>query len=100
MCDSFQLHSNESIEVQRGSSELQIEEHPHGMRQHFTDEAVLKVPQLMDADASHRKPFGQVGSHGFHALAQPRTGPEQRRTVGGRHAFARGRQPTAVNIFG
>ena len=89
MCDSFQLHSNESIEVQRRSSELQIEEHPHGMCQYLTDETMLEVPQIMDTNAGDSKTFGQVGPHGFHALTQPCTELEQRRRVRGYHTFAR-----------
>src|SRR2546425_7513433 len=89
MCDSLSgLHSYEPIEVQRRPPELKIDEHAYSMRQHFPNEAMVEVPKVMNANAGDRKALGQVRSHCFDSLAQPRAKAQQGGRVRRRHPLA------------
>ena len=68
---------------------MKIDENSHGMRQDFTNAAMVEVPEIMGANAGHGKTFGQVRADRFDFLAQPRAELEQGRTVRRRHPFAR-----------
>ena len=59
------LRRDEPIEVQRRPPELKIDEDAYGMGQDFANQPVLIVPQIMDANAGHSKPFGQVRAKPF-----------------------------------
>ena len=48
MCDSLQgLYDHQAIQIQRRAPQLQIEEDAPGVGQHFADQAMLEVPQIM-----------------------------------------------------
>ena len=64
------LHGYEAIEVERWSSQWEIEKHGHSRREHFANKAMLKMPQILDANAGHRKALGQMRAHCFNSLAQ------------------------------
>jgi len=51
------------------------------MSQDFANEAMVKVPEIMDANAGHGKAFRQMCAHRFDSFTQPRTELEQGRTV-------------------
>ena len=84
------LHGYEAIEVERWSSQWELEKDGHGMREHLPNKAMLKMPPIMDAKAGHRKALGQLRAHGFNALAQTGADLQEGRTMGRRHPFARG----------
>ncbi len=67
---------------------MKIQKHAHGMLQHFTNQPMLEVPQIMDANACHRKAFGQVRADRLDPLAQPCTELEEEWSVGRGHSFA------------
>ena len=87
------LSSHEAIEVKGRSPQVQIEKHPDGVGQHFTDEPMLKVPETMNANAGHSKPFGQVRADRFDYLTQPRTDLEQRGACGGSSSLCKAGSP-------
>ena len=64
------LRGHEPVEVKSGASELEIEKDGHGMREHFANKAMLKMPQIMHPKAGHGKALRQMRAHGFHSLTQ------------------------------
>ena len=52
---------------------------------------MLKMPQIMNPNPGHGKPFRQMRAHRFDSLAQPRTDSEEVKGVSRGHAFAWGR---------
>ena len=59
----------------------------YGMGQDFADQAMLKMPQTMHAQASNGEALGQMRAHGFYAFAQTGTELKQLGTVGRGHPF-------------
>jgi hypothetical protein len=47
-----------------------VEKDVHGMRQNFPDQAMLKMPEVMDTNASNGKAFSQMRVDGFDTFAQ------------------------------
>jgi hypothetical protein len=84
------LHGYKPVEVKSWAPALEIETDPYGMREHFANEAMGHVPQLVNAQASDGNPLGQVRAHGFTALAPARADFEHGGTLGRGHSFARG----------
>ncbi len=58
------------------------------MGQDFANEAMVEVPEIVDAKTGHGKAFRQMCAHRFDSLAQPRAELEHGRTVRARHPFA------------
>ena len=54
---------------------------------------MVKRPQIMDPNAGHRKPCGQMRAHGFDSFAQPSTNSDEASRVRSRHAVAGGITP-------
>ena len=73
-----------------GGVALEVEKDPYGMSQDFADQTMLKMPQIMHAQAGDGKALGQMRAHGFYSLAQTGTELEQRGTMGRGHPFAWG----------
>lgn len=70
---------------------MKIQKDADSMGQDFTNQAMVEVPQIMDANAGDGKAFGQVRSHSFDCLAHPGTEFEQGRTLRRGHAVPRRR---------
>ena len=49
---------------------MKTDKHAHSIRQHFTKEAMLEVPQIRPAETGHRKALGQLGAYGVNSLTQ------------------------------
>ena len=78
MCDFLErLKMNQSIQIKRWPSQLQIEKHTDGVGQHFTNQTVLEVPQVMHPNARYGKALGEVRTNRFHLLAPAGTRFEQ-----------------------
>ena len=58
MCNTFWSGLHQAIQIKGRAAELQIEKHADGMRQHFANQAMLKMPQVMHANALHGEAFG------------------------------------------
>lgn len=70
MCDSFWLlHGHQAVEVEWRAPLLEVEEDANGVGTYLTDEAMLVVPQVVDADAGDGEAFGQVGADSLNAFA-------------------------------
>src|SRR5712692_10852649 len=82
------LRGHEPVEVKSGASELEIEKDGHGMREHFANKAMLKMPQIMHPKAGHGKALRQMRAHGFHSLTQAGASLQQGETMGRGHPFA------------
>ena len=63
--------------------EPQIQKDANGMREDLANHTMVKVPEVVDANAGNGKAFGQVCPHGFHFFANPGAKLEQRWTVRG-----------------
>jgi hypothetical protein len=66
---------------------LKIKKDADGMGQDFPNQAMVEVPEVVDANASYGKAFSQVRPHGFDFLAYPGTKLEQGRLVRRGHAL-------------
>ena len=89
MCDSFSgLCDHQAIEVERRPPELEIEKDADGVRQHLTNQAMLKMPEIMDTNPRDGKAFCQMRSHGLDTLAQAFARLQQTWADGRSHAFA------------
>ena len=77
----------EAIEIEWGAMALEVQKDPYGMGQDFADQAMLKMPQIMHAQASNGEALGQMRAHGFYALAPTGTELKQLGTVGRGHPF-------------
>jgi hypothetical protein len=89
MCNSFSgLRNHQAIEVERRTPELEIQKDADGMRQHLTNEAMLKMPEIMDANPRDGKAFGQMRPHRLDPLAQAFARLQQAWAGGRGHAFA------------
>lgn len=79
---------------------MKVDKHADGMGQHFANEAMLEMPQVMDPNARDRKALGQVRPHRFYVLAQSCAEAEQGRRVWRWHPFARRRHHHDAVPFG
>ena len=52
--------ADQAVQIKGAAVQLEVEEHQHGMRQDLANEAMLIMPQVVDAEAGHRKALGQV----------------------------------------
>src|SRR5512134_3803704 len=50
--------NNQAIEIEGGALQLKVEKHAHGMREHLTNEPLLKVSQIMDSNPGDSEVFG------------------------------------------
>src|SRR5215475_16038148 len=62
----------------------------HGRCQHFTNEAMLKMPQIVDTNTSHGEALRQVRTHGFNPLTPASADLQEGGTMGRDHPFTRG----------
>ena len=54
MCDYLlRGECDEAIEIEWGAMALEVQKDPYGMGQDFADQAMLKMPQIMHAQASN-----------------------------------------------
>src|SRR5713226_7688930 len=84
MCDSLgRSITNQAVQVQRGTAQVEIEKHADRVRQHFADHAMLKVPQIAYPNAGDGEPFRQLRADRLNALAPARRSFEQRLRVRG-----------------
>jgi hypothetical protein len=67
---------------------LEIEKDADGMRQHLTNQAMLKMPEIMYTTPRDGKAFCQMRSHGLDTLAQAFARRQQTWAGGRGHAFA------------
>jgi hypothetical protein len=57
MCNTFDLSSNQAIQIKRMTAEHQIQEYTDCVSQNFTYQPVLKMPKIVCADLVNAKPF-------------------------------------------
>jgi len=59
------LYSDQPIEIEERPPEVKIQKDADSMHQHFANEAMLEMPEIMDTNAGDRKALGQVRPRGF-----------------------------------
>ena len=74
MCGS--LGSDQAIKIKGISSQLQVEAHGECMCEYFADQAMLKVPEVVDTDTIDGKALCEVSVDGFDQLAPARASME------------------------
>ena len=95
------LGRNQTVQIQGLASEREIQKHGYRMGQHFANQAMLKMPQVVDTNPMHSKAFRQMGPHGLHELAPTGAGLDELcRIQGGLHIFLAGRHHAHALLLG
>jgi len=69
MCNTFWSYFQQAVQVERRTSELEIEKHADRMREHFANQPMLEMPEVTHANAFHGEAFGQMGADCFDTFA-------------------------------
>ncbi len=58
MCNTFWSDLQQTIQVEWWASELEIEKYTDGMREYFANQAMLKMPEVVHANAFYGEAVG------------------------------------------
>src|SRR6266853_5800848 len=85
------LGRNQTIQIQRLTSELEIQKYNHGVSQYLTNQAMLIMPQVVDTNPPHPEAFREMRAYGLNQLTPAGTRFDQLCGVeGGLHIFLAG----------